>query len=35
MYLGFRAYLERETKVGPAWQELVFDRAIRFTSTRA
>lgn len=31
MYLGFRAYLEPETKVGPAWHELVFDRAIKLT----
>jgi hypothetical protein len=34
MYLGFRAYLEPQTKVGPAWHELVFDRAILFTKKR-
>ena len=34
MYLGFRAYLEPETMVGPAWQEMVFDRAILFARKR-
>jgi hypothetical protein len=31
-FITFRIYLERETKVGPAWGELVWDRAIRFGS---
>jgi hypothetical protein len=31
MFIGFRAYLEPATGVGPAWQELIFDRAILFT----
>ena len=30
-FLGFRAYLERATHVGPAYSELLWDRAIRFT----
>jgi hypothetical protein len=30
IYLGFRAYLEPTTKVGPAWHELLFDRVIVF-----
>lgn len=30
-FVAFRAYLERETKVGPVWHELVFDRVIKFS----
>jgi hypothetical protein len=30
MFIGFRAYLEPATGVGPTWQELIFDRAILF-----
>ena len=33
MYLGFRAYYEPETMVGPAHRELLWDRAILFTRT--
>jgi hypothetical protein len=32
--VAFRAYLERETKVGPAYPELVHDRTIKFTPQR-
>ena len=28
--VGFRAYVEPETKVGPAWSEIVYDRVIHF-----
>lgn len=31
MFIVFRAYLERETKVGPAYSEIVYDRAIKFS----
>lgn len=31
VFVGFRAYLEPGTKVGPVWQELVYDRVIRFS----
>ena len=31
IFIGFRAYLEQETEVGPAWQELVYDRVIKFS----
>ena len=31
LFVGFRAYLEPGTKVGPVWQELVYDRVIRFS----
>lgn len=31
VFIGFRAYLEKETEVGPAWQELVYDRVIVFS----
>jgi len=34
MFLVFRAYLERTTKVGPAYSELVYDRAIKFSPSR-
>ena len=30
VFLAFRAYAEPTTKVGPAWQELILDRAIVF-----
>jgi len=30
-FIGWRAYLEPETKVGPIWHELVFDRGIKFS----
>ncbi|MDD3718120.1 MAG: hypothetical protein PHP28_05590 [Actinomycetota bacterium] len=29
-YIAFRAYLEQETRVGPYWFELFYDRAIKF-----
>jgi hypothetical protein len=29
-FIGFRAYVEPATKVGPAWGELVWDRAVKF-----
>jgi hypothetical protein len=29
-FLGFRVYLERETRTGPFWFELLYDRAIKF-----
>jgi len=29
-FLGFRIYLEKETKTGPFWFELFYDRAIKF-----
>lgn len=28
-FVGFRAYVEPETSVGPAWNELVYDRAMK------
>jgi len=31
MFVVFRAYLERGTKVGPAYSEIVYDRAIKFS----
>lgn len=31
-FVGFRAYLEEETLVGPYWSELVYDRVILFAS---
>jgi hypothetical protein len=31
MFIVFRAYLERTTKVGPAYSEIVYDRAIKFS----
>jgi hypothetical protein len=31
MFVGFRAYVEPETQIGPAWQELIFDRVIKFS----
>ena len=33
MYVGFRAYYEPDTLVGPAHRELLWDRAILFTRT--
>lgn len=32
MFLGFRAYLEKETKTGPVVTELYYDRAIKFSN---
>ena len=29
-FVGFRAYVEKETKVGPFWSELLYDRVIKF-----
>jgi len=29
-FVGFRAYVEKETKVGPFWSEILYDRAIKF-----
>ncbi len=31
IFIGFRAYVEPATKVGPAFSELVYDRVTRFT----
>lgn len=33
-FIGFRAYLEPATKVGPAYTELVYDRVIKFDAPR-
>ena len=30
-FIGFRAYVEPATKIGPAFTEVIFDRVIRFT----
>lgn len=30
-YIVFRCYIENETKVGPAYSEIVYDRAIKFS----
>jgi hypothetical protein len=30
-FIGYRAYIEAETKVGPFWSELALDRAIKFS----
>ncbi|MDQ1256049.1 MAG: hypothetical protein QG656_645 [Candidatus Hydrogenedentes bacterium] len=35
LMVGFRAYVEPETKVGPAYTELVYDRVIKFTPKAA
>jgi len=29
--IGYRAYLEEATKVGPSWSEILYDRVIHFT----
>ena len=34
IWLFFRVYLERATRVGPAWNELVLDRVIKFSPKR-
>ncbi|MBU2548249.1 MAG: hypothetical protein KKB20_07570 [Proteobacteria bacterium] len=34
LFIGFRAYLEPETRTGPAWGELLYDRAVKFSSGR-
>lgn len=31
IFIGYRIYLERETKTGPFWFELLYDRAIKFS----
>ena len=31
-YIGFRAYVEPSTKIGPAFSELVYDRVLKFSS---
>ena len=31
MFVGFRAYVEPATKIGPAFSEIVYDRVLRFT----
>ncbi|MFY9199532.1 MAG: hypothetical protein WAO81_01480 [Methanosarcina flavescens] len=30
LFIGWRAYLENATKIGPAYSEIVYDRAIKF-----
>jgi len=32
-FIGFRAYLEPSTKVGPNWFEVLYDRVIKFSAT--
>jgi len=34
LWMGFRAYLEPKTKVGPAFTEVVYDRVIHFSPRR-
>ena len=34
LFIAFRAYLEKKTKTGPIWTELLYDRAIKFTSAQ-
>lgn len=31
-FVAFRAYVEPETKVGPSWSEIVYDRVIKFSA---
>lgn len=31
MFVGFRAYVEPSTKIGPAFTEVIYDRVLRFT----
>jgi len=33
-FVGFRAYVEKETKVGPFWSELLYDRVVKFSSRK-
>ena len=33
-YGGFRAYVEKETKVGPFWSEILYDRTIKFSPSK-
>ncbi|MBF0507388.1 MAG: hypothetical protein HQK57_00470, partial [Deltaproteobacteria bacterium] len=33
LFIGFRAYVEPATKIGPAFTEIIFDRVIRFSPT--
>lgn len=30
-FLGFRVYLEKKTRTGPSWFELLYDRALKFS----
>jgi hypothetical protein len=30
-FVRFRAYVEKETKVGPFWSEIIYDRAVKFS----
>ena len=30
-YVGFRSYIERGMKVGPAYDEILYDKAIKFS----
>lgn len=32
-FVVFRAYVEPETKVGPSWSEIVYDRVIKFSAS--
>jgi hypothetical protein len=32
-FVAFRAYLEPQTKVGPSWSEIVYDRVIKFSGS--
>jgi len=31
MWIGWRAYMEPETNIGPAYPELVYDKVTQFT----
>lgn len=33
-FAGFRAYVEPETKVGPSYSEVIYDRAIKFGTNK-
>ena len=35
IFLGFRAYVEPSTKVGPVYEELVYDRVIKFAPRKS
>lgn len=34
IFIGFRSYVETATKVGPAYNEIIFDRVIHFTGKK-
>ena len=34
LFVGFRSYVETATKVGPAYNEIIFDRVIHFTAKK-